>query len=102
VAYEIVFSQEADKHLDALAARHRARVFAAVERQLREEPAVATRNRKPMDPEKRMFIAPWELRVGELRVYYSVEQEPRRKVVIVAVGIKVRERVWIGGEEIEP
>jgi hypothetical protein len=31
------------------------------------EPTLVTRNRKPMDPDKRAFIAPWELRVGNLR-----------------------------------
>ena len=41
-------------------------------------------------------IAPWELRIGNLRVYYDVEEEPGRKVVILAVGVKQRNRVRIG------
>lgn len=49
-----------------------------------------------------MLIAPWELRVGQIRVYYAVEDAPEPVVVIVAVGIKVRERVRIGGKDIEP
>ncbi len=43
-------------------------------------------------------LAPWELRIGQLRVYYDVEEEPDPVVVILAVGIKVRNRVWIGKE----
>jgi len=47
------------------------------------------------------FVAPWELRVGDLRVYYDVEIGPPPAVVIVAVGLKVRHRIRIGGEEYE-
>jgi len=49
-----------------------------------------------------MLIAAWELRVGDLRVYYAVEEKPKPVVVIVAVGIKVRERITIGGKDIKP
>jgi hypothetical protein len=45
-------------------------------------------------------VAPWELRIGILRVYYDVEANPPI-VYVRAVGIKVRDRVRIGGEEIE-
>ena len=51
--------------------------------------------------EKRQFVAPWELRVDDMRVYYDVREKPEPVVVIVAVGIKVRSRVMIGGKEIE-
>jgi mRNA-degrading endonuclease RelE of RelBE toxin-antitoxin system len=46
-------------------------------------------------------VAPWELRIGRLRVYYDVQEEPERVVTIRAVGIKERNRVYIGGTEIE-
>ena len=46
-------------------------------------------------------LAPWELRIGNLRVYYDVEEEPERVVYIRAVGIKERHRVRIGKEIIE-
>lgn len=73
-------------------------VFDAVDEQLAHEPTVETRNRKPMRPNP---LAPWELRIEELRVYYDVEEEPEKRVVILAVGIKDRSRVIIGGEEVE-
>ena len=44
-------------------------------------------------------IAPWELRAGALRVYYDIEVEPEPVVVILAIGVKRRGRVLIGGEE---
>jgi mRNA-degrading endonuclease RelE of RelBE toxin-antitoxin system len=46
-------------------------------------------------------LAPWELRIGELRVYYEIAEDPGRVVTIVAVGVKDRNRVLIGGKEIE-
>jgi len=41
-------------------------------------------------------------RVGDLRVYYAVKEKPEPVVVIVAVGIKVRERITIGGKDLKP
>jgi mRNA-degrading endonuclease RelE of RelBE toxin-antitoxin system len=102
VPYEVRFSDEADEQVAALTARQRARLLNAVDRQLVHEPTNETRNRKPMRPDKTPFIAPWELRVDEMRVYYDVEEEPKAVVVIAAVGIKVRNRIVIAGREIEP
>jgi hypothetical protein len=45
-------------------------------------------------------LAPWELRIEELRVYYEIEELPEQVVTIVAVGVKDRNRVLIGGKEI--
>jgi hypothetical protein len=59
---------------------------------------VPVRNRKPL---KANPIAPWELRIGHLRVYFDVEEEPERVVEIRAVGLKDRDRVLIGGEEVK-
>ena len=62
--------------------------------QLTHQPMVETRNRKPMRPNP---LAPWELRIGTLRVYYDVEDTPEPKVYIRAVGIKERNRIRIAG-----
>jgi hypothetical protein len=47
------------------------------------------------------LLAPWELRIGDLRVYYDVEEQPEPKVLVLAVGIKDRNRLLIGGKEIQ-
>jgi len=96
--FEIDVTREAAAHLAGLSARDRATVFEAVERRLSYEPTVENRNRKRLRPNP---VAPWELRIGHLRVYFDVEEEPRRLVTIEAVGIKIRNGVWIGGEEVE-
>lgn len=69
-----------------------------MDEQLKHQPTVETRNRKPMRPNP---IAPWELRIGNLRVYYDVEEDPGSVVCIRAVGVKERNRVRIGKEVIE-
>jgi len=96
--YRIEYSPETEKHLRVLTARQRVTVLDGVDEQLRHEPTAEARNRKPMRPNP---LAPWELRIGNLRVYYDVEDEPESIVQIRAVGIKERNRVRIGKEVIE-
>ncbi len=68
-----------------------------VDQRLADQPKVETRNRKPLRPNP---IAPWELRAGHLRVYREVQEEPEPVVLVLAVGVKDRNVVRIGGEEI--
>ena len=44
-------------------------------------------------------LAVWELRIGNLRMYYDVQNEPDSVVTIRAVGVKDREIVRIAGKE---
>ena len=81
--------------------RLRARLLDAIDAQLTYAPTVSTRNRKPMQADKKPFIAPWELRLDDMRVYYDVEEEPEPLVVISAVAVKSHERLLFGGKEIE-
>lgn len=93
------YSPDAEDHLRNLTARQRAILLDAVEEQLSHQPTVETRNRKPMRPNS---LAPWELRIGHLRVYYEVAGEaPEQVVSVLAIGTKVRNRVRIGGEEVD-
>ncbi len=47
-------------------------------------------------------LALWELRIGNLRVYYDIEDDPEPIVYIRAIGIKERNYVRIGKEVFEP
>ncbi len=96
--YIIDYSPEAEDHLRWLTTRQQRTVVDNVERRLLHEPTVETKNRKPMRPNP---VAPWELRLGTLRAYYDVEEQPEQRVIIVAVGVKEGNRVRIGGEVIE-
>jgi len=90
------------EHRRGLSSRDRTTVMDAVDDNLRHQPDVPTRHRKPMRPN---FLAPWELRVGDYRVFHDVEPEADEaegpEVVILAVGLKIGNQVWIGGEEHE-
>jgi mRNA-degrading endonuclease RelE of RelBE toxin-antitoxin system len=98
LVYLIQYSPEAEEHLRALTARQQRIVLDTVDRQLLNQPTVETRTRKPMRPNP---IAPWELRIGDLRVYYEVSDEYAATVTVLAIGIKERSRVKIGGEVIK-
>lgn len=96
--YLIEYSPEAEEHFKELTARQQAIVLNTVERQLMHQPTVETKNRKPMRPNP---LAPWELRIGNLRVYYDISEVPEPMVCIRAVGIKKRNQVYIGKEVFE-
>ena len=96
--FTIDVSPDAQEQLDEFTARERRSLLDAIDLQLRHQPLVRTRNRKPLDPND---FATWELRVGGLRVFYDVETEPEPVVWIRALGRKVRNRLFIGGKEIE-
>ena len=86
------------EHLEALTTRERSTALNAIERQLAHEPLNETRNRKPLRPNP---IAPWELRIGKIRVFYEVATGEHAVVRILAVGKKDRNIVQIAGQEIK-
>ena len=45
-------------------------------------------------------FAPWELRAGNIRIFYEVIEE-QNLVRILAIGLKIRDTLWIAGERIE-
>ena len=96
--YQIEFAESVKAHLSVLTVGQRATVLAAVETQLTNEPLTETRNRKPLRPNP---VAPWELRVGKMRVFYDVSEGPLQTVRVLAVGVKDRSILRIGGEEIK-
>jgi mRNA-degrading endonuclease RelE of RelBE toxin-antitoxin system len=98
LSYQIEYTDAAIEHLKFLTTRQQRTVLDTVDEQLKYEPLVETRNRKPMEPNS---LATWELRIGNLRVYYNVEVNTVSVVYIQAVGVKNRNRVRIGQEEIE-
>lgn len=98
MAYFIEFAESVKGHLRRLSARDRALLFDEIEKQLLHEPLVETRNRKPLRPNP---IAPWELRVGDLRVFYEVPEEEPARVRILAIGEKRGNSLWIGSQEVQ-
>ena len=69
----------------------------AVKVRLQYEPLRETRTRKPLRPNP---LAPWELRVGALRVFYEVDAREPDLVNILAIGIKSGNRLIVAGKEL--
>ena len=97
MAYDIEFADCVTGHLRTLALAERVRVLDAIARQLIHEPLRETRNRKPLRPNP---IAPWELRVGSMRVFYEVASDAPNTVRVLAIGKKNRNVLLIGRKEI--
>ena len=92
--YQIAFSAESLLQLRMLTARQQRIILAAINEQLSYEPTIPTRNRKQMRPNPLAF---WELRIGEFRVYYDIDED-ESIADIRAVGIKQGNQVLIGGK----
>lgn len=97
--YRIEYDPATAEHFSVLSAGDEARVLDGVLRQLSHQPSVETRNRKRMRPNP---VAPFELRISQLRVYYEVIEGPDPVVTVRAVGLKLGNRVRIGKEWVEP
>lgn len=95
--FEIRFSPEAFDHLVAIRAFDRRRITSEIRAQLRQEPAVETRNRKPLRPNN---LAAWELRIDTFRVFCDVVND-EAVVNVVAIGYKVGSRLFVQGEPYE-
>jgi mRNA-degrading endonuclease RelE of RelBE toxin-antitoxin system len=98
--FALVYADEVKLHLRVIEAKYRSLIHSEIEVQLLHEPDVETRNRKPL---KRPvpFGTDWELRLGpdnRFRVFYQVNATTR-EVSILAIGVKQRNQLFIGGEE---
>jgi len=98
MVYTIEFAESVKEQLRALTARQRKAILASIERQLVHEPLIETKNRKLLRPNP---IAPWELRIGTLRVFYEVAADEPDIVRILAVGQKKGNKLYIAGRGIE-
>ena len=96
--YTIEFAESVKGQLHMLTARQRSIILEAIEHQLVHEPLVETRNRKLRRPNP---LAPWEMRIGQLRVFYEVTADDPQVVHILAVGQKKGNRLLIGGVEVQ-
>jgi mRNA-degrading endonuclease RelE of RelBE toxin-antitoxin system len=100
--FELVYAPQVRQHLRAIERKYYALIRQEIESRLQFEPEVEARNRKPLERVV-IFGAEWEIRFGprnRFRVFYEVDREAGI-VYILAIGIKVRDRLYIGGEEIE-
>ena len=97
--FHIQYAPQTKNHLHFIEHKHWLLIRETIEQQLSFEPDVRTKNRKPM---RRSPVASWEIRFGsknQFRVYYDINYEQGR-VEVQAIGIKIRDKISIAGEEI--
>ena len=100
--FEIIYPPIIKQHLKAIEPKFYSLIRESLETQLQFEPDVETRNRKRL---KRQFIfgVKWELRFGpdnRFRAFYRIDYD-NEQVILLAIGEKFGNRLFIGGEEVE-
>jgi mRNA-degrading endonuclease RelE of RelBE toxin-antitoxin system len=101
-SYTLIYDIKIRRHLARLDRRHHRLIQEKIEELLSHAPERETRNRKPLSRPSVLSTA-WELRFGpenRFRVFYRTDRE-LRQVNILAIGVKERSRLIIGGEEFE-
>src|SRR5438132_8025526 len=98
--FALSFAPEAIEHLDLIESKYHGLLRRTIKEQLTYTPTEETRNRKPLE-QPAPFEASWELRCGpgnRFRVFYDVDSDAQT-VWVLAIGVKDRGRLIIGGEE---
>jgi hypothetical protein len=98
--FTLTFAPEVIDHLDLIESKYHAPVRQTIGEQLTYTPTEETRNRKPLD-QPAPLQATWELRCGpknRFRVFYDVDHISHT-VQVLAIGVKDRSRLFIGGDE---
>ena len=96
------FAPQAIEHLERIDSKYHGLLRRTISEQLTFTPTEETRNRKPLD-QPAPFGACWELRCGpdnRFRVFHDVDSAAH-EVRVLAVGVKVRNRLLIREEEYE-
>ena len=100
--YSLTYDPQVWDHVAKIEKKYCSLIRKEIERQLRHQPEVETRNRKPLLQPSSLGSA-WELRIGpenRFRIFYKADRE-LLTVNILAIGVKIKERLYIGGKEFE-
>jgi mRNA interferase RelE/StbE len=94
--FELKFTGSADSDIDVYTAREQRIIFDAISAFLEVDADVPTKRRRQLRPNP---LAPWELRIGDYRVFYEIREE--RIVRVLAVGHKEHNVLFIRGRRVE-
>lgn len=100
--FEIIYPPIIKQHLRAIEPKFYSLVRKSLEKQLRHQPDLETRNRKPLN-RPAVFDAKWEIRFepdDRFRAFYRIDYDDQQ-VILLAIGEKRGNRLYIGGEEVE-
>ena len=100
--FRLIYAPQVKQHLRAIERKYHGLIRNKIEALLQFEPGVESRNRKPLKRSVE-FEAGGEIRFGpnnRFRVFYEIDKKVR-EVHILAIGEKQRQRLYVGGEEME-
>ena len=99
--FDLIYAGAVREHLCPIERKYYALIRETIEEQLVFEPDVETRNRKPLQ-RSMTFEEAWEICFGpdhRFRVFYEIDHKAHA-VYTLAVGVKQKDHLLIGGEEI--
>ena len=99
--YGIIYAPEVRDHVNAIEPKYHGILRQTIGQQLTSAPDHRTRNRKPLEHVPGPFGSTWELRCGPgncFRVFYEVHADAAQ-VWVLAIGLKDRNRLYVGGRE---
>ncbi len=94
--FQVCFTPGAEVDLAHFKVADQRVIVEAIRVHLTTEAGSESRRRKRLTPN---LLAPWELRVGDHRVFYAIETG--ETVTILAVGVKQHNDLFIRGRKIE-
>ena len=71
-------------------------IVKSILKHLQVDADIQTKRRKQLRPNP---LAPWELRIGDYRAFYEIEEG--RNVNVIAIGHKEHDDLFIRGEEVD-
>ena len=95
MVYEIALTENAEGDIAHYSTRNQRIIAAGIIEHLRTDAHVPSARRKLLRPYP---FAPWELRLGEFRVFYAIEGG---LVKVLAAGHKKHNVLYIRGEEVK-
>jgi len=96
MSFSIRFTPSANEDLLSYPITQQRIIVDSIKRHLAHEANQETRRHKKLTDHP---IAPWELRVGDFRVFYDIRDE--MVVKITAIGHKVHSDLFIRGKKVE-
>ena len=96
MTFDVKLVPSADQDLNFYGARDQRVILDAIEEFLEVDAELESRRRRPLRPNP---LAPWELRIGDYRVFYEITAA--RLVRVLAVGHKVHNDLFIRGQKVE-
>ncbi len=96
MTFEVKIVPSAETDLETYEIREQRIILDAISEFLEADPDLESKRRRQLRPNP---LAPWELRIGDYRIFYEIREE--RLVRVLAIGHKVHNTLFIRGQRVE-